>query len=137
LLECRVGVEPLLASLAAQKRTEAQLVEMRHIHEQFVASVNNVSTYKKLNVEWHLAVARSSSNEPLIAFMEAISRPILAASSYQSVTTDEARQEAVRTHAWILDAIERQDTKAAFSRMERHVSAYSELVREALGYAEA
>jgi DNA-binding FadR family transcriptional regulator len=132
LLECRVGIEPLLASLAAQNRTEAQLAEMKRLHEQFAASVNDVPTYKKSNLEWHLAVARASGNELLIAFMEAIAQPILAATSYQSVTTDTARQEAVRTHAWILRAIERQDAKAAFSRMERHVSAYSELVREGL-----
>jgi GntR family transcriptional regulator, transcriptional repressor for pyruvate dehydrogenase complex len=132
LLECRIGVEPLLASLAAQKRTEAQLTEMRSIHEQFAASVDDIATYKKVNLDWHLAVARASGNEPLIAFMEAISQPILAASSYHRVTTDEARHEAVRTHAWILRAIERQDAKSAFSRMERHVSAYSSLAREAL-----
>ena len=105
---------------------------MKRIHKQFAASVNDVATYKKLNLDWHLAVARASGNEPLIAFMEAISQPILAASNYHRVTTDEARQEAVRTHAWILRAIERQDAKAAFNRMERHVSAYSGLVREAL-----
>jgi DNA-binding FadR family transcriptional regulator len=132
LLECRIGVEPLLASLAARKRTEAQLAEMKAIHEQFAASVNDIASYKKLNLDWHLAVARASGNEPLIAFMEAIAQPILAASSYHQVTTDAARQEAVRTHAWILRAIERQDDKAAFSRMERHVSAYSALAREAL-----
>jgi DNA-binding FadR family transcriptional regulator len=132
LLECRIGVEPLLASLAARKRTDAQLEEMKNIHEQFAASIDDVPKYKKLNLDWHLSVARASGNEPLIAFMEAISQPILAASNYQMVTTDEARQEAVRTHAWILRAIERQDAKAAFSRMERHVSAYSALAREAL-----
>jgi DNA-binding FadR family transcriptional regulator len=133
LLECRVGVEPLLASLAAQKHAEAQLAEMWSVHEQFAASVHDIARYKKLNLDWHLCVARSSGNEPLIAFMEAIAQPILAASDYHSVTTDEARHEAVRTHAWIMRAIEKRDAKAAFHRMERHVSAYSKLAREALG----
>ena len=132
LLECRIGVEPLLASLAARKRTDAQLAEMKAIHEEFAASVDGIARYKKLNLDWHLAVARASANEPLIAFMEAIAQPILAASGYHRVTTDEARQEAIRTHGWILRAIERQDDKAAFSRMERHVTAYSALAREAL-----
>ena len=64
--------------------------------------------------------------------MEAIAQPILEASSYHRVTTDEARHETVRTHAWIMRAIERQDAKAAATRMERHVSAYSTLAREAI-----
>ena len=136
LLECRIGVEPLLASLAAQKHTETQLAEMKTIHEQFAASVGDIARYKKLNLDWHLAVARASGNEPLIAFMEAIAQPILAASSYHSVTTDAARDEAVRTHAWILRAIERRDAKAAFTRMERHVSAYSNLARESIAEQE-
>ena len=39
--------------------------EMTEIHRQFVASVDDVSDYKRINIEWHLAVARASGNEPL------------------------------------------------------------------------
>lgn len=127
LLECRVAVEPTLARLAARKRTAAQLAEITAIHSQFVASVDNVPLYKRINLDWHLAIARSSGNEPLTALMEAISMPIRDAMDYQHVTTSELRSAAVKAHTVILNAIAAQDEEAAFKRMERHVSAYRDV----------
>jgi DNA-binding FadR family transcriptional regulator len=132
LLECRVGVEPFLASLAATNRTEAELAEIRDIHERFRASENDVGAYKRLNLDWHLAVARASRNEVLIALMEAISQPIFDAAGYQEVTTPEIRREAIRAHGAIMKALEQRDAKLAFSRMEKHVSAYATIARRML-----
>ena len=127
LLECRVAVEPTLARLAAIKRTEAQLAEMTEIHRQFVASVDDVVDYKRINLDWHLAIARASGNEPLTALMEAISTPIRDAQDYRHVTTPDLRAAAVKAHTVILKAIADQDGDAAFKRMERHVTAYREV----------
>jgi len=132
LLECRVGVEPFLASLAATNHTESELAEIRDIHHRFEASEHDVSAYKRLNLDWHLAVARASRNEVLIALMEAISQPILDAAGYQEVTTPEIRHEAIRAHCAIMQALERRDSKAAFSRMEKHVAAYAAIARRML-----
>lgn len=136
LLECRVGVEPFLARLAAVKRTPRELEEMTALHEAFVRNRDDVPEYKRLNLEWHLAVARASRNEPLVALMEAIAGPIQLAAAYQQVTTDALRAEAVAAHARILQAIRDRDPKAAFRHMDRHVSAYSEVARRSLGLEE-
>lgn len=130
LLECRVAVEPTLARLASRNRTSTQLREMIDLHEQFVRSVNDVALYKRINLDWHLAVARASCNEPLTALMEAISMPIRDAMDYQHVTTREIRNSAVKAHTGIMKAIAEQDDGAAFTRMDRHVSAYRDVARE-------
>lgn len=130
LLECRVAVEPTLARLAAHRRTPEQLEDMREIHARFVTSTDDVPAYKRINLEWHLAVARASGNEPLTALMEAVATPIRDAQEYQHVTTPDLRQLAVRAHAAILRAIEKGDGQAAFERMERHVSAYRDIAIE-------
>ncbi len=127
LLECRGAVEPTLARLAAKNRTQAQLDEITAIHETFVASVDDVPSYKNINLDWHLAVARASANEPLTALMEAVSMPIRDAMDYRHVTTPELRQAAVKAHTVILKAIAEQDGDAAFKRMDRHVSAYRDI----------
>lgn len=131
LLECRVAVEPMLARLAAERRTKAQLAEITDIHEQFVASVDDVPSYKRINLDWHLAIARAAANEPLTALMEAISKPIRDASDYQHVTTPDLRAAAVKAHGGIVRAIRDGDGDAAFKRMERHVSAYRDIARRA------
>jgi DNA-binding FadR family transcriptional regulator len=132
LLECRVAVEPYLAGLAARNRTEQDLAEMRGIHQRFEQSQGDVAAYKRLNLDWHLAVARASRNEVLVALMEAISQPIFDAADYQEVTTPEIRRDAIRAHAGILHSIEIRDFKQAYSRMEKHLSAYAEMARRLL-----
>ena len=127
LLECRVAVEPTLARLAARHRTAAQLEEMTRLNAQFTASVDDVPLYKQINLDWHLAVARASGNEPLTALMEAIAMPIRDASDYQHVTTGELRNGAVRAHSVILKAIADGDEESAYKRMERHVTAYRDI----------
>ena len=130
LLECRSGVEPFLAGLAAAKRSEEELNAIRDIHARFVASVDDVPAYKKLNLDWHLAIARASGNEVLIALMEAISQPIFDAAAYQEVTTPSLRREAVKAHGAILKAIEDGNAELATSRMAKHLNAYAEITRQ-------
>ena len=83
--------------------------------------------YKQINLDWHLAIARTSANEPLVALMEAITSPIRDAMDYQHVTTPDLRASVVKAHAAILKAIREQDEDAAFKRMERHVTAYRDI----------
>lgn len=127
LLECRVAIEPSLARLAAKHRTLEELESMTELHRQFTASVDDVQLYKRINLEWHLAIARSSRNEPLTALMEAITRPIRDAMDYQHVTTPEMRTGAVKAHTVILQAIRDKDEQGAARRMERHVTAYRDV----------
>ncbi len=127
LLECRVAVEPTLAGLAAKHRTDAQLAEIEEIHNEFVGSIENVALYKSVNLEWHLAVARASGNEPLTALMEAVSRPVRDAMDYQHVTTMDLRHSAVAAHTKIMEALRSQDCETAMRRMQRHVSAYRDV----------
>lgn len=127
LLECRVAVEPTLARLAARHRTKQELDQIADLHTQFVASVEDVQLYKRINLEWHLAIARCSRNEPLIALMEAITTPIRDAMDYQHVTTPDMRDAAVKAHTVILKAIREQDEQSAGRRMERHVTAYRDV----------
>jgi len=129
LLECRLAVEPLLASRAARNRTDAELQEIRNIHDKFLATTDNVSEYKRLNLEWHLAIARASHNDLLIALMEAISQPILEAAGYHQVTTAAIRADAKKAHSAILDAVAEQNGELAFSRMAKHLGAYMEVAQ--------
>ena len=131
LLDCRLAVEPMLAKLAAANRTAAELDELERLHAAFVASVKNVAAYKRVNLEWHLAVARASRNEPLTAVMEAISTSIMDAAGYRHVTTPDIRRAAIKAHTAIMRAIREQDVKGAFTGMERHLSAYGEVARSA------
>lgn len=127
LLECRVAVEPMLAGLAARYRTADQLREIEDLHAEFENSAGNVTSYKAINLDWHLAIARASRNEPLTALMEAVSRPIRDAMDYQHVTTPELRRTAIAAHGKIMEALRAQDSESAMRRMQRHVAGYRDI----------
>lgn len=127
LLDCRLAVEPFLAARAAMNRTEKELKEIQMLHEKFLATRDNIGEYKRFNLEWHLAIARASHNELLIALMEAIANPILDAAGYQQVTTAKIREAAKLAHTAILEAIVDQDADLAYQRMGKHLNAYIEV----------
>jgi DNA-binding FadR family transcriptional regulator len=137
LLDCRLAVEPMLAQLAARHRSASQLGEIRQLHADFAAAVDDVARYKQINLEWHLAIARASGNEPLTALMEAISDPFRDAMEDRHVTTDELRRATVKAHETILRAIIDEDGEAAFKRMSRHVGAYRDVAARSAGADEA
>ena len=72
---------------------------------------------------------RASRNELLIAFFDAIADSVQAATESQSLNSAEVRREVVRAHGRVLAAIAAKDADAAFRRMQRHVGAYSSLVK--------
>ncbi len=136
LLDCRLAVEPFLAARAAASRTDADLEEIEDLHRRFMATTDDLDEYKRLNLEWHLAIARASRNDLLIALMEAISQPIFEAAGYRQVTTAEIRQEAKKAHAAILEAIRTQDSELAQRRMEKHLGAYIEVAQTIEAHAD-
>ena len=129
LLEAREAIEPSAAQLAALHRTDEDLAEMTRIHRQLEQVSDDVDEHVRLNLQWHRAVMRASRNELLIAFFDAIADSVQAATESQSLNSADVRREVVRAHGRVLAAIAAKDADAAFRRMQRHVGAYSSLVK--------
>src|SRR5882757_5730980 len=129
LLEAREAIEPAAAGLAAIHRTDADLAEMTRIHQALDQVSDDVDEHVRLNLQWHRAVMRASRNELLIAFFDAIAQSVHAATESRSLNSLEVRREVVRAHGRVLAAVAAQDADAAFRRMQRHVGAYSTLVK--------
>lgn len=130
LLDCRMAVEPTLARLAAINRTGEEAAALQALQDDFARKVNDLQAYRRINLEWHLAIARASGNPPLIALMEAISSPILASSRPSYSTTEKIRRQTVKIHGRIQMAIMERDGEAAFNLMARHVGAFQQLSRD-------
>ena len=129
LLEAREAIEPAAAGLAAVHRLDSDLAEMTRLHEALAQVSDDVGEHVRLNLLWHRTIVRASRNELLIAFFDAISDSVQAATESRSLNSAEVRREVVRAHARVLAAIAAQDADAAFRRMQRHVGAYSALVK--------
>ena len=129
LIETREAIEPAIARLAAQNRTDEDLARLTEAQERLKSSTADRRAYLKANVDWHMAVAQASRNEPLIGFMSAIAGVIHAATDGEPLDTDEVRGLTIAAHERIQAAIVAGDGAAAERRMARHVRAYGERMR--------
>lgn len=129
LLEAREAIEPSAARLAAIHRTDGDLAEMTRIHGALEQVSADVAEHVRLNLQWHRAIMGASRNELLIAFFDAIADSVQAATESRSLNSADVRREVVRAHGRVLAAIAARDADAAFRRMQRHVGAYSTLVK--------
>ena len=129
LLQTREAVEPSLAQLAAQNRTDAELQELVEITQRVEDAFADAPLYLAANVEWHCAIANASHNELLRAFMIAISTMVYKASAIENFATDDVRTVVIKAHRRILAAIIAQDGEAARRRMARHLAALTEAMK--------
>jgi GntR family transcriptional repressor for pyruvate dehydrogenase complex len=123
LHETREALEPTLARWTALRRSEADLRELKALHERLVASVNDLRTFSLINVQWHVVVAAASGNELLSSVVRAISYGVHLATSTEEYDTMETRQAVIRVHSRINEAIENRDGEMAERRMREHVTA--------------
>ena len=129
LLQTREAVEPSIAYLAAQHRTDDDLSELLANTQSVEDAYDDVPRYLAENVKWHCAIATASHNELLRAFMVAISSMVYRASAIEDFATDEVRRVVLKAHRRILDAIVDNDADAARRRMSRHLAALTEAMK--------
>lgn len=129
LMQTRLAVEPALAALAAENRSEAELDQLRDATTRCEAAFDDTPLFLRENVQWHCAIAAASHNELLRAFLVAISSMVFKATAIENFASEEVRKLVVLAHRRILEAIAAKDADAAQRRMARHLGAVTEAVQ--------
>lgn len=123
LLQAREELEPSLASLAAQNRTEKDLRNLKECTKRLKEAFADLPLFLAENVNWHVAVAGASHNELLRAFLVSISNMIYKVTAVENFATEDVRKQVLQAHARIEAAIVARDAAAARTRMARHLAA--------------
>lgn len=123
LQETREALEPFLAHLAAQRRTEDDLRELKDLHGALLTSIDDFHEFAAINVKWHNTVAKASGNELLAAVLYSLSHGVHVATSTEEYDTLETRKQVIRIHARINDAIEAGKADLAERGMRQHMAA--------------
>ncbi|MFN7726411.1 MAG: FadR/GntR family transcriptional regulator [Rubrivivax sp.] len=130
VLELRIGVETEAAALAAQRRTEDNLVRLRQALEALVAGVEAGQDTVAADFQFHLEVARATQNShfaDLISTLGSmiIPRARLVEPAGEGGGANPERQAYLRRvnaeHESIFDAISAQDSEAARAAMRTHL----------------
>ncbi|WP_293720073.1 FadR/GntR family transcriptional regulator [Stappia sp.] len=124
ILELRLSVELEAAAMAAERRSDAQLDQIREALERIRAEGNGQSG--PMDFDFHLAIARATNNPYFEKFLTFLGPQIIPrlrinaiGAKVQSGAYNDKLQEE---HGAILEAIEKQDAAAARDAMRRHLS---------------
>lgn len=120
LIEARRHLEVIVGGLAAERRDETALADLRRLLEEMRSAMGDADRFVAADVAFHLRVAEAAGNETLYQIMLNIrsllqvwiSRVMHAASDYHPSLDD---------HIPILDAIERGDVEAARVAIAAHL----------------
>ena len=121
-------VAGLAASRAATSLTEAELVELRAVHESFVAATD-ADAQAEWNHEFHRRINGAGGSRRLVSVVALLSRSLPV--RYFEFVPNWADASA-RHHERIVAALEQRDAHEAQRMMEHHVAESGELAVEIL-----
>jgi GntR family transcriptional repressor for pyruvate dehydrogenase complex len=119
LVEARHHLEVLMAGLAAERRDEAALVEMRRCVKIMERS-HDATEFVSADIAFHYAVAAAAGNQSLLQIMKSI-RALLQVWISRVMQSPESSGPTWEEHQAVLDAIVRRDASEARLAMERHM----------------
>ncbi|MFI7008594.1 FadR/GntR family transcriptional regulator [Streptomyces sp. NPDC050145] len=108
--EVRRGLDLVAARLAAQRRTEADVKELREIAErrQQHFDAGELKEFVDADIDFHLCVARAGHNPLLVDLYSHLSTALR-----DTVLADDMRHSTTEAHRALLDAIASADPTAA------------------------
>ena len=140
VLELRIGLETEAAGLAAQRRSEANLVVMRKALDAVIAAVEAGQDSVAADFQFHLEIARATQNGHFAELMSTLGAQIIPRARLDSSVDLSAERLAFMRrvnaeHESIFDAIASQDAESARAAMRTHLSNSRERRRKAQAQA--
>jgi len=123
LVETRILLELKTVRLAAQRRTDADLVKMEAALEAYKEKVLNNEDAVQEDLLFHLAIAQACRNSTINRMMLIITPEIINNFEKYHVCDKDQSLKGIKEHQDIFDAIKKQDTQEAKQMMKVHFNA--------------
>ena len=142
ILELRISLETEAAGLAASRRTETQLQQLRAALDGFQHAASSGEATVGWDVQFHLTIAQASANRYFHDILSHLGTNIIPRSRVNSarLTQDDPAnymERVSREHEDIFNAISRQDPESARAAMRTHLGNSRERMRRAQELIEA
>lgn len=136
LLELRISLETEAAGLAARRRNESNLANMKEALKGFSDAIQHDSDTLPSDFEFHMELARATGNRHFADLMTYLGTMIIPRARVNTPSSaPEGRmvylQRVHSEHESIFNAIRNQDTEAARAAMRTHLSNSLERLRKA------
>ena len=127
ILELRMGLETQAAALAAQRRSEQQVLQMRQALDDYQRLLANNDSCVEADRRFHLLIAEATGNVCFSEIMQHLGNAMIPRARVNAVERGAADlsklgQLANLEHEAILNAIKRQDPDAARAAMWLHLT---------------
>ncbi|MEQ9302925.1 MAG: FadR/GntR family transcriptional regulator [Marinoscillum sp.] len=122
LVETRVILESKAAMLAAENRTEADLIELENALEAHKEKVRKEESTIEEDLLFHLKIAEASRNSVLKSLMLIITPDIMSYFKTNNVCGEGRAQVALREHEELLEHIREGNSESAGSALKEHLS---------------
>ena len=127
LTDVRLMLEPTIAALAAQNRTDEEVEQLAEYCDAVREKIEAGEDYLIEDMRFHWYLAKCSHNmvvEPLMPIIDA------AVISIANITRKELLTMTIDTHKEILDAVRDRDPQAARSAMSVHLDTNRIFIRQ-------
>ncbi len=133
LAEMRMALEPAAAAAAAERASSDEIVELYTLAAKFDDPNHTPESIAKVDLEFHLAVARMSGN-PFMRSVSGLIEAALAVSFQLSspATSREGIAECAANHLRIAHAIASRDPRKARLAMENVIKVGVERIRDVI-----
>lgn len=118
LVELRCFLEPNIARLAAAKASETDIEKLEEILNTMKGYENDVELFYKMDLEYHLEIARITGNILIITIMEALIKPIRE--SLMVIGSSDIEQ-VFEDHYKIYECIKAKDEEAVEAAMLKSI----------------
>lgn len=120
LVETRILLELKTVRLAAQRRTEADLIQMKEALDAYSEKVKNGEDAMQEDLLFHLAISKASGNSTMNTFMLIITPEIITKFEEYHVCDKGLAFRGIEEHKDIFDAIKEQNPQLAKEKMKVH-----------------
>ncbi|EJL88389.1 transcriptional regulator [Herbaspirillum sp. CF444] len=142
LLELRISLETETAGLAAARRTDAQLLEIRQALDAFHDNQKKGNDTVGPDFRFHFQIANATGNRYFIEILSHLGAGVIPRKRLNTAELARDPQASYldrvqREHEDIYEAIARRDTEAARAAMRNHLTNSRERLRRAQEAAES
>jgi GntR family transcriptional regulator, transcriptional repressor for pyruvate dehydrogenase complex len=133
LFEARMGIEGIIADLAAKKRTEEDLQAMETALQKMRTHVEDKKEYIKYEIEFHQAIIRAAKNTILKDFMEKMYKVLYESRKRTVEQLKDVYRESYLEHYQIYRHIKEGDPERAKKAMVDNLTEVEERFRQNRG----
>jgi len=122
ICEARLAIERQTVALCAQRATKEDIENLYRIIKEMEESLKkkDYEEYNKIDLRFHLYIAKASYNNILFKILETI-QDLLQAELTRTSVAPNANQNSIKRHKLIVQSIEARDEVSAATYMHEHI----------------